>query len=71
MSRYDVEQRVAIVAGPHRYGSGLTQTHYDPTDPESNAEVLVLLDTDRLVTCSSRHLRPVVYEDSSGLGDCT
>ncbi len=62
MSRYDVEQRVRIVAGPHRHGTGVTMTHYDPSDPNSNEEVIVTLDSSgKIVSAPSRHLRPVVY----------
>jgi hypothetical protein len=73
MGRYDVEQRVAIVAGPHRRCTGITATHYDPGDPSSRAEVLVRLDTsERVVSVLACELRPVVYgADSSGLEEAT
>ena len=44
--------------------TGITRTHYDPKEPESNEEVLVILDTsEKAVTAPARHLRPVVYGD--------
>ncbi len=70
MTRYDLEQRVRIVAGPHRFNTGVTVTHYDPSDPESRAQVEVRLDSsERVVSCRACELRPVV--DHSGLGDAT
>lgn len=73
MGRYDVEQRVMIVAGPHLRCTGLTMSCYDPSDPQSRAEVDVELDSSgRRVRVRSCDLRPVVYgADSSGLGDAT
>ena len=64
MSRYDLEQRVRFVGGPCMGCTGITRTHYDPHDTESNEEVLVILDTsEKAVTAPARHLRPVVYGD--------
>lgn len=66
MSRYDVELRVNIVAGPWRRNTGVTITHYDPSDPESRVEVVVRLDTsEREVTVLARELRPVVFEGAT------
>ena len=70
MSRYDIEQRVRIVAGPHRFNTGITVTHYDAGDPESRAPVEVRLDSsERVVSCRACELRPVV--DASGLEGAT
>jgi len=72
MSRYDVEQRVMFVAGPHYRCTGITVTHYDAGDPESRAEVQVRLDTsERIVSARACELRPVVYHDASGLSEAT
>lgn len=72
MSRPDVTQRVRIVAGPRRWCSGVTTTHYDPSDPTSRAPVRVCLDSSGLeVEVLSCQLRPEVYEDSSGLEEAT
>lgn len=67
MSRYDVEQRVRIVAGPWLRCTGITVTSYDPSDPESRAEVIVRLDSSgRDVSVESREIRPVVYQEFEG-----
>lgn len=72
MGRYDVEQRVLFVAGPHFRCTGVTLTAYDPADPGSRAEVLVRLDTsERVVSAMACELRPVVYHDASGLEGAT
>ena len=69
MTRYDLEQRVRIVAGPHRYCTGVTTTHYDAADPQSRAPVEVRLDSsERIVSCLACELRPV---DGSGLEGAT
>ena len=71
VGHYDIEQRVCIVAGPHRHCTGITVTCYDG-DPESRAVVLVRLDTsDRIVSVEAREIRAMIYHDMSGIEGAT
>jgi hypothetical protein len=72
VGRYDHEQRVAIIAGPHRYSTGVVHSTI-PATRDKPEQVSVELDcSGRVVVVPAEHVRAEVYAaDDSGLGDAT